>query len=163
MKEKHQYEILKFDRIIVKSERSNSPGKGFIWFYIDFSSIIKADLFSGIAFFQSVIYRKAQNGEYYNSWQRELLCVFERAYKNDEVTRLKSAGQISVGVGLFLTQWGDCFTDVNRRNISHWSWGKRLGMFMLIAWEEFCNIDLGWPKCPTVASWRTPNPCMRWL
>lgn len=120
MKEKHQYEILTFDWIIVKSERSSSLGKGFIWFYIDFSSIMKADLFCGIAFFfQSVIYRKAQNGEYYNSLQRELLSVSERAYKNDEVTRLKSAGQISVGVGLFLTQWGDCFTNVNRRNVSH--------------------------------------------
>ena len=51
MKEKHQYEILKFGRIIVKSEGSSSLGKGFIWFYIDFSSIIKADLFCGIAFF----------------------------------------------------------------------------------------------------------------
>lgn len=120
MKEKHQYEILTFDWIIVKSERSSSLGKGFIWFYIDFSSIMKADLFCGISFFfQSVIYRKAQNGEYYNSLQRELLSVSERAYKNDEVTRLKSAGQISVGVGLFLTQWGDCFTNVNRRNVSH--------------------------------------------
>ena len=67
---------------------------------------MKADLFCGIAFFHSIIYRKAQNGEYYNSLQRELLSVFERAYKNDEVTRLKSAGQISVGVELFLTQWG---------------------------------------------------------
>lgn len=51
MKEKYQYEILKFDRIIVKSERSSSLGKEFIWFYIDFSSNMKADLFCGIAFF----------------------------------------------------------------------------------------------------------------
>lgn len=36
----------------------------------------------------------------------ELYLSLKRAYKNDDVTSLKSAGQSSVGVELFLTQWG---------------------------------------------------------
>lgn len=79
MKEKQQYEILKSDRIIVTSGRSSSLGKGLIWFYVDLSSIVKADLSCGIVFFSPYFTEKAQNGDCYNFLHHRALSVFEKS------------------------------------------------------------------------------------
>lgn len=46
----------------------------------------------------------------------------KRTYKEDEVTPIEiqaPVGQISVGVELLNTQWGDCFPLMKRKNVSH--------------------------------------------